>query len=66
MGAGLSYGCDWRVGRHWRIGISTGLSWVRLDYNRYNCGSCGIRNGHYIKNLVSITDVVVTLSYIIS
>ena len=65
LGAGLSYGYVWRLGRDWRIGASAGLGWIRLDYDRYNCGSCGTRLGHRVRNLAGVTKAALTIQYVI-
>ena len=65
LGAGLSYGYVWRLGRDWRIGASAGLGWIRLDYDKYNCGSCGTRLGHRVRNLAGVTKAALTIQYVI-
>ena len=65
LGAGLSYGYVWRPGRDWRIGASAGLGWIRLDYDKYNCGSCGTRLGHRVRNLAGVTKAALTIQYVI-
>ena len=65
LGAGLAYGYVWRLGRDWRIGASAGLGWIRLDYDKYNCGSCGTRLGHRVRNLAGVTKAALTIQYVI-
>ena len=65
LGAGLAYGYVWRLGRDWRIGASAGLGWIRLDYDKYNCGSCGTRLGHRVRHLAGVTKAALTIQYVI-
>ncbi|MBD5242853.1 MAG: DUF3575 domain-containing protein [Barnesiella sp.] len=64
VGAGMSYGHVWNMGRDWRIGVSAGLSLVRLDYKRYNCGSCGSYTGSYVK-YIPLIPVGISVAYVI-
>lgn len=65
VGAGISYGHDWRLSERWRVGLQAGISYVFLDYSRYNCGSCGSKVGDYRKSLPLITPVSLSISYLI-
>lgn len=39
-GGGISYGYQWLLGRHWSFGVSVGVGYAYVDYDKYNCGSC--------------------------
>lgn len=51
VGAGVSYGYQWRFGRHWALAASVGAGYAYLDYKKYKCGACGSlksrRQTHY-------------------
>ena len=64
LGAGISWGCDWHIGRDWRLGVQAGLSWVRLSYDKYNCGSCGRHIGGGVRNLPLVTPLGLTFAYV--
>ncbi len=64
LGAGLSYGHEWRLNEHWRFGASVGAGWVYLDYDKYNCGSCGKRVSHRARHLATVTNASLSFKYI--
>ena len=64
LGAGISYGYDWRLGNSWRIGASIGAGWMYLDYDKYDCGSCGRRVAHRSRHLATVTKASLTFAYI--
>ena len=64
VGAGLSYGHEWPIGRHWRLGVSAGAGWMYLNYDKYECGSCGRRLYHRARNIVAVTNASVTVAYV--
>lgn len=41
VGAGLGYGYDWILGRHWNLEAEIGLGWVYTRYDQYRCKGCG-------------------------
>lgn len=40
-GAGIAYGYDWVLGRHWNIEAEVGLGWIYTRYDVYPCTVCG-------------------------
>ncbi|MDE7437507.1 MAG: DUF3575 domain-containing protein [Muribaculaceae bacterium] len=64
LGAGVSYGYEWRLADNWRIGASIGAGWVYLNYSKNNCGSCGTRLSHRARNLATITKASISFTYI--
>lgn len=40
-GAGLAYGYDWILARHWNLEAEIGIGWVYSQYDRYPCATCG-------------------------
>ncbi len=65
LGAGLSYGYVFSLGRDWRMGASLGLGWLYLNYDKYNCGSCGTRVSSGARNLGFVTKAALSITYII-
>lgn len=40
-GAGISYGYQWILGRHWNLEANIGVGYARLQYDQYDCKNCG-------------------------
>lgn len=40
-GAGIAYGYDWAVHRHWNIEAEIGIGWIYTRYDAYPCADCG-------------------------
>lgn len=41
VGAGVSYGYTWILGRHWNLEGEIGIGWSYTVYDRYRCAGCG-------------------------
>ncbi len=41
VGAGLSYGYTWMLGKHWNLEAEIGLGYSYTQYDRYLCPKCG-------------------------
>lgn len=41
IGAGVSYGYQWVLGKHWNIEGNIGIGYAYINYDRYKCKSCG-------------------------
>ncbi len=41
VGAGVAYGYDWILGRHWNLEAEIGLGYAYTKFDRYNCAGCG-------------------------
>lgn len=64
-GAGISYGYQWILGRRWSMEAEIGVGYARLDYDKYECGSCGEKLGHNTKNYFGPTKAAVSIIYFI-
>lgn len=42
-GAGIAYGYDWILGRHWNLEAEIGIGWVHTRYDRFPCAHCGTK-----------------------
>ncbi len=64
-GAGLSYGYQWILGKHWSIEATVGVGWAYIDYEKYNCDKCSplLKSDH--KNYFGPTKLGINLIYII-
>lgn len=63
-GAGLTYGYQWVLNKHWNFEASAGIGVVYAKYKGYECGECGkqIDDGH--KTYVGPTKAALSLLYI--
>ena len=64
-GAGISYGYQWILSKHWSMEAEIGVGYARIDYDKYNCGKCGSKldSGH--KNYIGPTKVALNIIYVI-
>lgn len=50
-GAGFSYGYHWMINTRWGIETTVGVGYAYIDYDKYNCETCGSKvesgNRHY-------------------
>ena len=58
-GAGLAYGYQWVLGKHWSFEASLGLGYVRAHYDRYDCPRCGEWKGKGDKNYLGVTKAAI-------
>ncbi len=40
-GAGVSYGYQWILGKHWGLEATLGMGYFYADYKQYDCATCG-------------------------
>lgn len=64
-GIGISYGYQWRLGRHWNLEAEVGLGYARLDYDMYDCKNCGQYIGKAHKNYFGPTKIGISIAYMI-
>jgi len=41
VGAGVAYGYDWILGRHWNLEAEIGIGYSYTRYDRFRCAGCG-------------------------
>ncbi len=63
-GAGVVYGYDWILSRHWNLEAEIGLGWTYTRYDRYPGAVCGtkLESGHH--NYFGPTKLAVNLVYV--
>lgn len=63
-GAGVTYGYQWILNRHWNIEAEIGVGYDHVWYDLYNCGECGakLKSGH--SNYAGVTKAGVSFLYI--
>lgn len=64
-GGGLSYGYHWILGKRWSLEAQIGVGYARLDYDKYECKTCGEKIGPETRNYFGPTKAGVSLIYII-
>ena len=64
-GAGLSYGYQFYLSSRWNLELSLGLGYARLDYDKYQCETCGDYVGSEKKDYIGPTQAGISLIYII-
>lgn len=64
VGAGIGYGYDWVLSRHWNLEAEIGIGWIYAKYDGYPCTTCGrkISSGHH--NYFGPTKVALNLEYL--
>ena len=65
IGAGVSYGYMWHLGRRWQMEFSAGVGYIYLNYSKYKCGNCGKRLGSRSRNYVGPTKLALSVYYIL-
>lgn len=65
VGAGIAYGYDWIISKHWNIEAEIGLGWVFTKFDSFPCAECGskIDQGR-THNYFGPTKVAVSLVYL--
>ncbi len=63
-GAGIAYGYDWIINRHWNIEAEIGIGWTYTRYDAYPCAVCGkkLESGHH--NYFGPTKAAINLMYV--
>lgn len=64
IGAGIGYGYDWVLSRHWNLEAEIGIGWIHARYDVYPCAVCGNKLGTGHHNYFGPTKVAVNLEYV--
>lgn len=65
IGAGVSYGYQWVLGKHWNLEGNIGVGYAYVNFDKYRCKNCGKlqeKDGH--KNYFGPTKAAVSLIYL--
>lgn len=62
-GGGISYNYHWAIGGRWGLEFGVGFGYLKLNYKKYNCGSCGDFLGEYKRNYIGPTKISLSLAY---
>lgn len=64
-GAGIGYGYQFVLSKHWNLGLEIGAGWIRANYDQYDCPHCGEWRGSDKKDYFGLTKAAISLIYII-
>lgn len=65
VGAGIAYGYNWILNRHWNIEAEIGLGWAYTRWDQFRCVGCGKKvDEDHPHNYVGPTKAAVSLIYI--
>lgn len=64
IGAGIGYGYDWILSRHWNLEAEIGIGWIHARFDEYPCAVCGTKLGSGHHNYFGPTKVAVNLEYV--
>lgn len=64
IGAGIAYGYDWVLGKHWNIEAELGAGYAYLDYEKYKCEKCGEKLNDGSRNYFGPTKASISLVYV--
>lgn len=64
VGAGIAYGYDWILGRHWNLEAEIGIGWIYTWYDRYPCEVCGTKEGSGHHNYFGPTKLSLAIEYV--
>ncbi len=65
IGAGLSYGYQWMLGKRWGLEATLGVGYIYVKYDRYSCATCGTKLEEGTENYFGPTKAGITLIYFI-
>ena len=63
-GAGLSYGYQWVISKHWNVEFNVGVGYIRVRYEKYPCIECGDKVDEGYKNYFGPTKTSVSLIFL--
>lgn len=63
-GAGISYGYQWVLGKHWNIEASVGVGYLYLDSEVYPCANCGTKIRDVKKHYFGPTQAAISAVYL--
>ena len=64
VGAGLTYGYQWTLARHWNLEAEVGIGYAHAWYDKYACGECGGKIADGTTNYAGMTKLGLSIVYI--
>lgn len=64
-GAGIAYGYDWILSKHWNLEAEIGIGWIYTRYSSYPCAQCGKKiDSNRVHNYFGPTKAAINLVYV--
>lgn len=63
-GAGVTYGYQWILGRHWNLEAEIGVGYNHIWYKKFECGECGSKIADGNTNYVGLTKLGLSILYL--
>lgn len=63
-GAGVTYGYQWILSRHWNLEAEVGVGYAHIWYDKFACGECGARLDKGGSNYLGVTKLGVSFLYL--
>lgn len=64
-GAGIGYGYQWILGKHWNMSAEIGIGYSYCKYDRYPCADCGTKiEEDEVNHYFGITKLALSLIYL--
>lgn len=63
-GAGVTYGYQWILGRHWNFEAEIGAGYIHAWYKKFDCDECGRKVGNGGTNYLGLTKIGLSILYI--
>lgn len=64
-GAGIAYGYDWIISKHWNIEATVGVGWIYTRFDSYPCAKCGSKiDSNKPHNYVGPTTAALNIVYL--
>lgn len=64
IGAGVAYGYAFILDKHWNLELEIGFGYAYLKYDKYECHTCGHKEGDNDHHYVGPTKAAINLVYI--
>lgn len=64
VGAGIAYGYDWILAKHWNLEFEIGIGWIWTKYDIYPCSICGPLDGRGHHNYFGPTKLALAIEYL--
>ncbi|MGI6074559.1 MAG: DUF3575 domain-containing protein [Fermentimonas sp.] len=64
-GAGVSYGYQWILSPRWNFELNLGGGYARLEYDKFPCAKCGVKEDSGNYNYFGVTKAAISLVYMI-
>lgn len=62
-GAGATVGYHWPISARLNIGAAFGFGYVRIDYNKFRCTTCGVKEGNGSADYIGPTRAELSIVY---